>query len=415
VDRFDIARGHLDREKSMQCTKESSPIARHVTTSDKRGDKVGSLRIRQDGISFRHGRVFATDEVHHVKIRWNWRLHLFRTHIIRFSLLAVCFSTAFAQNQLKVYQNYDFQPGNKILFEDDFSGDKDGEFPARWKLDAGQAVLNKIGDAEALFVTDGNYGRVSPRMKTAAYLGKEFTLEFDIYMKSGSYGLAVFFKTPDDGEGIIQLSKDEVSTASFAHDFSKQFPESFAEDLADKWHHAAIAVKDKQIKVYVDQLRALVVPDCECTLNSIGFGGIASDENPLIFRNVRLAEGGAMNMIGKLTAEGKIVTHGILFDTGKATLKPQSMGVINELAKTLKDNAAVKIEIDGHTDSDGNAQLNQKLSQDRADAVKSQLVAMGIDGGRLTTKGFGASKPIDVNTTPEGKANNRRDEFVKVD
>jgi OmpA-OmpF porin, OOP family len=339
---------------------------------------------------------------------------LFKTHIIRFVLSGVCFSTAIAQNQLKVYQNYDFQPGNKILFEDDFSGDKDGEFPTRWKLEAGQAVLNKIGDAEALFVIDGNYGRVTPRMSTASYLGKEFTLEFDVYLKSGSYGLSVFFKTPDDGESIIQLSKDEVSTSSFTHDFSKQFPETFAEGLEDKWHHAAIAVKDKQIKVYFDQLRALVIPDCECTLNSIGFGGIASEENPLIFRNVRLAEGGAMNMIGKLTAEGKIVTHGVLFDTGKATLKPQSMGVINELVKTLKDNAAVKIEIDGHTDSDGNAQLNQKLSQDRADAVKDQLVAMGIDAGRLSTKGFGASKPIDGNTTPEGKANNRRVEFVKV-
>jgi outer membrane protein OmpA-like peptidoglycan-associated protein len=127
-----------------------------------------------------------------------------------------------------------------------------------------------------------------------------------------------------------------------------------------------------------------------------------------------LAEGGAMNMLGKLTTDGKIVTHGILFDTGNATLKPQSMGVLNELAKTLKENAALKIEIDGHTDTDGNAQLNMKLSQDRAEAVKRQLVSMGIDGARLTTKGLGSTKPIDNNTTPEGKANNRRVELVKV-
>ena len=119
-------------------------------------------------------------------------------------------------------------------------------------------------------------------------------------------------------------------------------------------------------------------------------------------------------MLDKLTTDGKIVTHGILFDTGKATIKPQSMGVLNEVVKMLKENAAVKIEIDGHTDSDGSAQLNQKLSQDRADAVKSQLVTMGIDAGRMTTKGFGATKPMDNNTTPEGKANNRRVEFVKA-
>jgi outer membrane protein OmpA-like peptidoglycan-associated protein len=90
------------------------------------------------------------------------------------------------------------------------------------------------------------------------------------------------------------------------------------------------------------------------------------------------------------------------------------MGVINEVARMLKENAGLKLEIDGHTDSDGNPQINAKLSQDRSDAVKSLLVSLGIDAGRLTTRGFGAAKPIDNNTTPEGKANNRRVEFVKV-
>jgi outer membrane protein OmpA-like peptidoglycan-associated protein len=74
----------------------------------------------------------------------------------------------------------------------------------------------------------------------------------------------------------------------------------------------------------------------------------------------------------------------------------------------------VKLEIGGHTDSDGDAAKNVALSQSRADAVKKILVDQGIDAARLTTKGYGSTKPVDVNTTPEGKANNRRVEFTKA-
>jgi hypothetical protein len=96
---------------------------------------------------------------------------LFRYWVSAWVLLSAFGGVAGAQDQaLKVYQNYDFQPGEKILFEDDFKGDKDGEFPAHWKLEAGQAVLNNMGDDLALFLIDGNYARVSPRMKTASYL-----------------------------------------------------------------------------------------------------------------------------------------------------------------------------------------------------------------------------------------------------
>jgi len=90
------------------------------------------------------------------------------------------------------------------------------------------------------------------------------------------------------------------------------------------------------------------------------------------------------------------------------------MGVLNEVAKFLQSNPSIKMEIDGHTDNSGTAPHNLTLSQQRADAVKMQLVSMGIDESRFTTKGLGDTKPIAANTTPEGKANNRRVEFVKI-
>lgn len=90
------------------------------------------------------------------------------------------------------------------------------------------------------------------------------------------------------------------------------------------------------------------------------------------------------------------------------------MGALNEIVKLMKDHADLEFQIDGHTDSDGKADANLKLSQDRADAVKAKLTEMGIDESRLTSKGFGALKPIDKNDSAEGKANNRRVEFVKI-
>jgi outer membrane protein OmpA-like peptidoglycan-associated protein len=135
-------------------------------------------------------------------------------------------------------------------------------------------------------------------------------------------------------------------------------------------------------------------------------------ENSYI-KNIRIAAGG-IDIYKQTTTPAKIIMHGILFDVDKATLKPESMGSINQIFNLMKKDPSLKFEIDGHTDNSGTAAHNLDLSQQRADAVKSQLVSMGIDASRLTTKGFGDTKPIDGNDSPEGKANNRRVEFVKM-
>jgi OmpA-OmpF porin, OOP family len=321
----------------------------------------------------------------------------------------------------KPYNNYDFIPGEKILLEDNFETDQIGEFPTHWELQNGQAVVNKYNDKTALLITDGNSGWVSPLMKKKKYLDKEWTIEFDNYKKQETYPIIVYLQ--DDGKhdlGKVVINADVVEVGYLTADGvdSKSLQGAYPtemqyENFNNKWHHIAIAYKNKQMKVYVDQVRVTVVPNMGFEPAAIGVGGLASSDAPLVFANLRIAEGAGMNMLGKKFTDTKIITHGINFDVNKAIIKPESMGTLNGIVQILKDNPELKFEVGGHTDADGDVVLNNKLSQARADAVRLQLITMGIDAARLTAKGYGKTKPISDNTSFEGKANNRRVEFVK--
>jgi outer membrane protein OmpA-like peptidoglycan-associated protein len=321
---------------------------------------------------------------------------------------------------IKSYQNYDFVAGDKIIFSDDFTADQDGEFPAHWDLEKGQAVVNQQQGRASFALTDGNYAVVDPKMTTKDYLPKEFTIEFDTYFEPDAYGILLRFHLPgetNDSNGDLGFYEGEATYDGDGDanvSLHASLPAALAEEnYKNKWHHIAIGFKNRQIKAYIDQFRVLVIPDCKRDYGSVSFAGIGSQEAPIIFTNVKIAEGGSQNMIGNILTNGKFITHGITFDIDKSVIRPESMGVLNQVAKFLKDNPSVKMEIDGHTDNSGAAAHNLTLSQQRADAVKAQLVSMGIDGARLSTKGFGDTKPISDNSTPEGKANNRRVEFVK--
>lgn len=119
-------------------------------------------------------------------------------------------------------------------------------------------------------------------------------------------------------------------------------------------------------------------------------------------------------MAAELAKTGKVTLRSIQFDTGKATLKPESSSMLDQVVALLKQDQSLKLEVQGHTDNVGAAAANLKLSQDRAAAVKDYLVTTGgIAAARLTTAGFGDTKPVAPNTTDDGRAQNRRVELVK--
>ncbi len=307
--------------------------------------------------------------------------------------------------ELKVWTNYDFVSGDEIIFEDNLSNEKNGEFPSKWDLKSGNAENAVLGNDNVIaFQLSGT--EIMPLMTEEEYLPEVFTIEFDIYFYN-KYNEAYYLTLKNQKR--IDIRQNKVSLSNFVGE-----PGEGANEKG--WHHIAVSFNIRALKVYFDQTRVLNIPNLKKKPTSLFIGALSHGSkkgDPAIIKNIRIAKGG-VDLYDKLLTDGKIVTTGIRFDVNKATIKPESMGVINEIAKLMKDHSDVRFSIDGHTDSDGDDASNQTLSEARANSVKDALVELGIDASRLETKGFGESNPVSDNSTPEGKASNRRVEFVKI-
>jgi len=321
-------------------------------------------------------------------------------------------SAAVSEAPKLVWAKYDFVPGNKIIFEDNLVGEENGEFPSRWDLHAG-TVENAVFGGENVIMFRGGAPRIIPFIKNSNidYLPDVFTVDFDLYLSTGSFDvifhdsknqkqprgaspLDIWGKTMDIGPGTSALPNNG--------------------SIYKKWVHIAIAYTSGKMKCYIDETRLINIPHLDFGPMGISlYSYHASDNNPAFVKNFRIAEGG-VEYYDRFLQDGKIVSNGIRFDVGKATLRPESMGVLNEIYKMLSDHPEIKVSIEGHTDSDGDNDLNLKLSEDRAITVMKQLERMGISSDRLASKGYGENKPFGPNDSPEGKAANRRVEFLKI-
>jgi outer membrane protein OmpA-like peptidoglycan-associated protein len=183
--------------------------------------------------------------------------------------------------------------------------------------------------------------------------------------------------------------------------------------------HISIWRQKQRLRVYLDAEKVWDVPrafDATTKYNSIVFqmGGFHSETDRFFASNLRLAVG-APDTRNKLITVGKFVTSGILFDVNSDKIKPESYGMVKEIANVLNENADVRVKIIGHTDNDGDDAKNLELSKKRAEAVKKSLSKdFGVDAARMETDGKGESVPAVKNDTPENKAQNRRVEFVKL-
>jgi outer membrane protein OmpA-like peptidoglycan-associated protein len=330
-----------------------------------------------------------------------------------------------------VHSKYDFVPGDKTIYSDDFSDTDIGEFPRKWTLNGPkEGGNNSVEVAEFqgkryLRSTPAQKGRPQSgstqyiRLDQKGDLPEKFTIEFDaVFAGIGNsthyYNFYRLFLLNNEksfpggkGSGVLHLSGKLNESANTRNEL----------DLVDgKPHRVQVSVNGTFVKAYVDRQR--VVNDPDGIKRPIKLIGIhmgtpnRAQSEKVMFTNFRLAAGGK-DIKSALDTDGKIVTHGILFDTGKDILKAESLPTLKMILGLLNDEPGLKFSIEGHTDNQGSREINQPLSEKRAAAVRAWLAGKGIEEARLKAAGFGDSRPIDSNGTPEGRANNRRVEFVK--
>lgn len=338
---------------------------------------------------------------------------------------------------LRTYSKYDFVPGEKVIAFTDFSKDEIGDFPDKWNTN-GSGEIMKVDNYPGHWLNVTKEGNYIPSMVTA--LPDNFTMEYDALFIPTSTSKGI--NPPAFGFEIVSLlnKKDpfiyHVDKSAFIIDPYMQqlninnafkagghstIDNSIKMDL-DRHHvffaHISVWRQKNRVRVYANENKVCDAPsilDPEVKYNTIRFAtSFNNDGSQWLISNLKIAIG-APDTRNKLVTEGKFSTTGILFDVNSSVIKAASYGTLKQVAQVLQDNAELKVKIIGHTDSDGDGGANLALSKKRADAVRASLSKdFGIDEGRMQTDGKGATQPVAPNTTAEGKAGNRRVEFVKL-
>ena len=321
----------------------------------------------------------------------------------------------------KVWENYDFVPGDKVMFYTDFSEDRVGNFARGLKYRSGPLEVVERDGVKMLRST-GPSELLIPLGRT---LPQRFTLEIDVIPPASGISDMVSFEggpAMDRGEKSADVYWSPngawIQGSGFnAGNGAVRYPEGVPDQLIGHVTHLRVLMDSAYFKMYMNERRLYNIPELAFRRDSvirIHIGGLETEGNAVFVTGIRVAESETDVLYDALAAKGRWATYGILFETGKAELKPESRAVLKEVAATLKQHPELKLLVEGHTDNVGTAASNLTLSDARAAAVKAALVAgFGVDEGRLTTKGFGDTKPASPNTTAAGRAQNRRVEFVK--
>jgi outer membrane protein OmpA-like peptidoglycan-associated protein len=333
------------------------------------------------------------------------------------------------------YEQSDFVPGSIVFFEDNLQNEQMGEFASKWDLVDGSTDVAIIKGKKCIHFEPGS--RIEPLMTNqSSYMPDMFTLEFDFWMNDPKTEMHNCYELEfinGNEEDVYQIrigenySKLEVTCRykSTTGDWRESGDGKTWELKKNDWSHFAMSFNKRALKIYINGKRVINIPNCTSAvrmkIHQAGWGGFNGNKNYMT--NFRYAKGALelydqnvtdMSAVEKAIATtGKFVTNNILFETGKATLKPESMEEIQKVADYMKKNPSVRFEVQGHTDNQGSDAVNDPLSQQRAESVVKALVGLGCDDFNLRAVGKGSHEPVADNKSEAGRAKNRRVEFIK--
>ena len=271
------------------------------------------------------------------------------------------------------YAKSDFVPGDEIFFEDNLVNEQMGEFPSQWDLLNGNAEVASMAGVQAINLEAGGSSTIAPLMKEKHYLPDVFTLEFDYWVNS--YTETNQAPSQNYRLQFYDASGEEVMHLTFAEGYVDWEYISTSGDrrtgrvgeykeVIDAWSHLSVSFNKRAFKAYINGSRVTNIPNMAAPAYFTIRNTSWNDHRTLV-TNFRLAKG-AVPLYDRMMSDGKFITYGITFDVGKATIKPESMGEINRIVQLMNENPTLKFSVEGHTDSTGNANSNQTLSEQRS-------------------------------------------------
>ena len=326
-----------------------------------------------------------------------------------------------AKPGVAAWANFDFVPGERVLFADDFSKDRVGNFPQRLELARGN--LEIVESAGRRWVRSKSLeGEVGIALPEA--LPQKFTMEFDFTFPE-NFPIEIYpaakFTEEELGSGTpishVFLSPFSVGLHAGGRHLVESSPkvgDKSGGDLVGRPARARIQVDGKYVKVYVNETRIANAPNGDLArANKIFIRMPGNEDNPVMVGNISVNAGGK-SMYDAIMGAGRVATQGILFDTGSDRIRPESTPTLREIGEMLKEHADLKLAVEGHTDNTGNAAANQSLSEKRAQAIVAYLrTTYAVAADRLQAKGLGQTRPAGSNDTAEGRQQNRRVELVR--
>ena len=326
-----------------------------------------------------------------------------------------------APTSRREWANYDFVPGSRTIYFTDFTDDQVGNFPKRLTFKTGQMEVVELDGGQRALKASSFSELLIPLPEA---LPQKFTVELDVINRDSRGVAANTFEI----SGGNAFNDDKFTVVGWGHNGLSvngggvQGMSIMAKDAdIERYvgHPASFRIlgDGQALKLYADEKRIANIPNGGFQRGrtlALYLQGRDDEKNAVYVTRIRVAESNK-DIYDELSASGRWATQGILFETGKSDLKPESTPTLKAIAAALKGHPDLKVEIQGHTDNVGSAGSNMTLSQARAEAVKAALQAdYAVDASQLTAKGYGDTKPMGKNTTPEGRANNRRVEIVKL-
>jgi len=309
------------------------------------------------------------------------------------------------------FVNFDFVPGDRVLFAEDFSRDQVGDFPRRVEFVRGNAEVAEWQGARWLRGT--TWPSVFDVVLSEA-LPERYTIEMEVVPGGDNRQLALRFAENAAQHVGVRYFQNRLNGGIYRG--SNAIAAGSTEDVVKTAtpFMLRVMVDGRYVKVYAGGTRVANVPNAEVGRSrKIRVELPGSPETPGYVRSIRIAAGGR-TLYDAISADGRVATQGIYFDTNSDVVRPESAPTLTLIARMLEEHPELKLTIEGHTDDVGDDAANLRLSERRAAAVKAALERQHrIAGDRLQARGIGEAKPAASNDTPEGRQQNRRVELVK--